>query len=138
MTYTQAQNPPPDAGTDTEPGSRGRLVIADKVVEKIASQAAGDLAAVGGSSGGFLGIGSHGELSARPKAKVHLSGSVATIEITAGIRYPSPLRRVGEEIRRHVQEQVLALTGVEVRQVDIEIGQLLPESGATPGRRKLL
>ena len=43
--------------TDVTPRRRGSLVLADKVVEKIAAQAAREVAAVSGASGGFLGIG---------------------------------------------------------------------------------
>lgn len=119
--------------TDTE--SRGRLEIAEKVVEKIASRAAGELEAVGGPAGGFLGIGHHPELAVRPKASVQLSGQVATIELTVGVRYPVPLRRTGEELRQRVRSQVTNLTGIDVRQVDIEISWLLPDDTASRTRR---
>lgn len=114
---------------------RGRLVIAAKVVEKIASNAAGDLDAVGGSSGGFLGIGGHNELSTRPRASVHLSGQVATIELAVGVKYPAPLQRISEQLRQHVRSQVTGLTGIDVRQVDVEISWLLPGGTGQRGRR---
>ncbi len=114
----------------TDARSRGPLEIAEKVIEKIASRAAGELDAVGGSSGGFLSIGDHGELSARPKASVQLSGQVASIQVQVGVRYPSPLRSTGEQLRQRVRSQVSELTGIDVRQVDIEISWLLAgESG---------
>lgn len=111
---------------------RGRLVIAEKVVEKIASSAAGELESVGGYTGGFLGIGGHGELSSRPKATVQLSGQVATIELSVGVKYPAPLRRISEQLRQRVRAQVSGLTDIDVGQVDVEISWLLP--GGT-GRR---
>lgn len=120
---------------ETDAASRGRLEIAEKVVEKIASRAAGELEAVGGSTGGFLGIGDHVELSARPRASVQLSGQVATIELTVGVRYPVPLRRTGEELRQRVRSQVTKLTGIDVRQVDVEISWLLPDDTASRTRR---
>lgn len=120
---------------DADVESRGRLEIAGKVVEKIASRAAGELDVVGGSSGGFLGVGDHAELSARPKARVQLSGQVATIALTVGVRYPAPLRRTGEELRRHVRSQVTELTGIDVRQVDVEISWLLVGEAGQRTRR---
>ncbi|WP_051442275.1 Asp23/Gls24 family envelope stress response protein [Arthrobacter sp. H14] len=120
---------------ETDVESRGRLEIAEKVVEKIASRAAGELDAVGGSTGGFLGIGNHPELSARPKVNVKLSGQVATIEVTVGVRYPVPLRRTGEELRQRVRSRVTNLTGIDVRQVDVEISWLLPDDAASRTRR---
>lgn len=115
--------------------SRGRLEIAEKVIEKIASRAAAELEAVGGSSGGFLGIGDHGELSARPKASVRLNGQVATIELTVGVRYPVPLRSTGEQLRQRVSSQVTELTGIDVRQVDVDISWLLAGDAGQRTRR---
>ncbi|MHA7171654.1 Asp23/Gls24 family envelope stress response protein [Arthrobacter monumenti] len=120
---------------DTDVESRGRLEIAGKVIEKIASRAAGELEVVGGSSGGFLGIGDRAELSVRPKASVQLSGQVATIELTVGVRYPAPLRRTGEELRRRVRSQVSELTGIDVRQVDVDISWLLAGEAGQRTRR---
>ncbi|WP_051441721.1 Asp23/Gls24 family envelope stress response protein [Arthrobacter sp. H14] len=120
---------------DADIESRGRLEIAGKVVEKIASRAAAELEAVGGPSGGFLGVGDHAELSARPKARAQLSGQVATIELTVGVRYPVPLRRTGEELRRRIQSRVSELTGIDVRQVDVDISWLLAGEAGQRTRR---
>ena len=56
-----------------ETGTRGQTVLAARVIEKIAAQVASDESSAGGSSGGFLGIGTRADLSARPKASVELS-----------------------------------------------------------------
>ncbi|WGW11727.1 Asp23/Gls24 family envelope stress response protein [Saxibacter everestensis] len=120
-----------------EAGSRGKLVIAEKVIEKVASQAAADLADVGSPGRGFLGMGPRQDFDARPKVDVELSGNIATIALDIGVRYPVPLRSATERVREQVRERVHALTGVEVRQVDIVVSWLRPQ-GSGAGTRVLL
>ena len=100
---------------------RGRLIINHKVIEKIASQAASEVARAGGSSGGFLGIGSHTDLSARPKVDVELSGGTASVDLAITVAYPTPIRQVTEQVRQHLIDRVGELTGVEVTRVDITV-----------------
>nr|WP_082369575.1 Asp23/Gls24 family envelope stress response protein [Arthrobacter sp. ERGS1:01] len=117
--------------------SRGQTVLADKVIEKIAGQVARDESPAVGSSGGFLGIGAHADLSARPKARVELSGNIATLSVEVGLVYPVPLRQATEAIRRRISTRVTELTGVQVRQVDIQVSWLTTRAD-TAGGRKLL
>lgn len=95
-----------------------------KVVEKIASQAAGEVATTGGSTGGVLGIGSHTDLSARPKADVELSGRTASVDLRIVVAYPTPIRRAAEQVRQHVIDRVGELAGVEVTRVEITVSAL--------------
>ena len=127
-----------DAGEDFGGrGARGQTVLAARVIEKIASQVASDESSAGGSSGGFLGIGTRADLSARPKASVELTGNIATLRVEVGMLYPVPLRQATEELRRRIAARVTELTGVDVRQVDIRISWLTTGADAN-GRRKLL
>ncbi len=121
----------PDAAT------RGKLTIAEKAIEKIAGQVASEIPGVSGSAGGFLGIGSHPEETARPRAKVELHGLIASIHLSVGIRYPAPLRSTTNALRQRVRDEVSARCGVDVRQVDIDINELISESQSA-GRRELL
>lgn len=122
-----------DGGTNT----RGHTVLEKKVIEKIAGQVASDESAAGGSSGGFLGIGTHADLSARPRASVELNGNIATLSVEVGMPYPIPLRHATEELRQRIRARVTELTGVEVRHVDIKISWLTTGNDRR-GRRKLL
>ena len=127
-----------DAGEDfAEMGGRGRTVLAARVIEKIAAQVTADESSVGGSSGGFLGIGTRADLTARPKATVELTGNIATLSVEVGMLYPVPLRQATEDLRRRIRIRVTQLTGVDVRQVDIRISWLTTGT-ETSGRRKLL
>lgn len=120
-----------------EAGTRGHTFMAARVVEKIAAQVASDESSAGGSSGGFLGIGTRADLSARPKASVVLTGNIATLSVEVGMLYPVPLRQTTEDLRRRIATRVTELTGVDVRQVDIRIAWLTTGTD-TNGRRKLL
>ncbi len=139
-------NPPgvraPSVGGDDSSGpdlaSRGQTVLAGKVIEKIASQVASDESAAAGSSGGFLGIGTHADLAARPKASVELTGNIAALSVEVGMPYPVPLRQATEALRQRIRARVTELTGVEVRQVDIKISWLNAGSGQARSRRTLL
>ncbi|PYI65711.1 Asp23/Gls24 family protein [Arthrobacter livingstonensis] len=124
-----------DDVTFAEMASRGQTVLADKVIEKIAGQVARDESSAGGSSGGFLGIGAHADLSARPQATAELSGNIATLSVEVGMVYPAPLRQATEELRRRIRTRVTELTGVDVRQVDIKVSWLTTD---TAGGRKML
>ena len=127
-----------EAGEDfLETGARGQTFLAARVIEKIAGQVASDESSAGGSSGGFLGIGTRADLSARPKASVELTGNIATLRVEVGMLYPVPLRQATEELRRRIATRVTELTGVDVRQVDIRIAWLTTGTD-TSGRRKLL
>lgn len=110
--------------------TRGALVVAEKVVEKIAGQAASEVLAVSGRSGGFLGIGSEADASARPRVDATLSGTSADLSLAVGIAYPGSIRRAAEELRDHVTRRVESLTGIDVGRVDIDVTSL-PAHDAT-------
>jgi len=119
-----------------EPALRGILTISEKAIEKIAGQVAAGVPGINGTSGGFLGIGSHRDEDARPKVKVRLSGKVAALHISAGIRYPAPMRATADRLRREVKAKVSAACGIDVRQVDIDFESLTTNAGLS-GLREL-
>lgn len=80
-----------------EPRRRGRLVLAERVIEKIAGQAAAEVASTAGRSGGFLGIGAETDTTARPKVDVALSAESADLALAVGIAYPGSIRRATQE-----------------------------------------
>ena len=111
--------------------------MSKKVLEKIASQVAQDETEAGGTSGGFLGIGSRADFTARPEAEVELAGNIASLRVKVGLPYPLPLRKATDQLRQRIAERVTDLTGVQVRQVDVTIAWLRPKP-VTSGRRLLL
>jgi uncharacterized alkaline shock family protein YloU len=117
--------------------NRGSTSMSKKVLEKIASQVAQDETQAGGTSGGFLGIGTRADLTARPDADVELAGNIASLKVTVGLPYPLPLRRATDQLRQRIAERVTELTGVQVRQVDITVAWLLPKAHSSRQRQLL-
>ena len=122
---------PAPGGAGTSPRHRGSLVVAERVLEKVAAQAASEVGPVSGRSGGFLGIGADADPAARPSVDVTLSGSSADLSLSVGIAYPGSIRAAAAELRDHVARRVEALTGVDVRRVDIDV-TFLPVQDGTP------
>ncbi|WP_434993644.1 Asp23/Gls24 family envelope stress response protein [Arthrobacter sp. Ld5] len=126
------------AGTParSDPSTRGTLVIAERAIEKVASNAASKVPGVTGPSGGFLGLGARHSDTARPKADVRLNGLIASLRLEVGITYPAPLRQTSELLRQRVREEVARICGLDVRQVDIDI-DTLADLTRSQGRREL-
>ncbi|GAB3536049.1 hypothetical protein GCM10027403_15410 [Arthrobacter tecti] len=130
----------PDAGTAgaRPPTERGTLILNEKVLRKIASQAASELPFVGGMSGGVLGIGRETDLSARPKAEIELAGNTAFVNLAVALIYPLDLRHGTERLRDHVSKALQSWTGVTVGRLDIDVTALDTGSSDTArGRREL-
>nr|WP_216657105.1 Asp23/Gls24 family envelope stress response protein [Brevibacterium sp. CT2-23B] len=114
------------------------MTIADKVVERTAGQVLKDLPGVGGTSSGLFGIGASSSLDTRPSVDVTLSGRSCTLAVQLGLAYPTPIVEATEHVRSTLSHEVERLTGVTVRQVDISVRWLAPESsGANRGRNRL-
>jgi len=105
----------------TEPRRRGRLILAERVIEKVAGQAASEVSAASGRAGGILGLGAEADPQARPHVDVELSADSADLALSVGIAYPGSIRAATEEVRDHVVRRVRDLTGVSVRRVDIHV-----------------
>lgn len=119
----------PTSEAAAEMRGRGRLVLSERVIEKIAGQAATEVAAASGRSGGFLGLGAATDPQARPKVDVSLSSESADLALAVGIAYPGSIRRATQEVREHVTERVETLTGVDVRRVDVDVTFLAVQDG---------
>lgn len=111
---------------DTATPRRGHLVLEKKVFERIASHAASQVRQAGGTSGGVLGFGTHGDLTQRPSARVELHGRTASVSLDLAVAYPTAIRAATERVRLHVVDRIQQLTGVEVTRVDITVSALTP------------
>jgi uncharacterized alkaline shock family protein YloU len=105
----------------TEPRRRGRLILAERVIEKVAGQAASEVSAATGRAGGIFGLGAEADPQARPHVDVDLFADSADLAFSVGIAYPGSIRAATEEVRDHVVRRVRDLTGVSVRRVDIDV-----------------
>ena len=117
---------PDMAAALTPPGQRGQTTIADRVVTRVAAQAAAEVGQTGGAARQLAGITigrQAGEGTARVSARI--DGHLAMIQLRLSLAYPAPVRSLTREVRRHVIERVTGLTGFEVRHVDIEVASLV-------------
>ncbi|MEV6174782.1 hypothetical protein AB0L99_42050 [Streptomyces sp. NPDC051954] len=110
--------------TAVPPGERGATRIADRVVAKIASQAAREAL-------GVLPVD-----AAPPHASVVVHHDTVRVRVTLDLGYPSDVGRQCASVRRHVIQRVVALVGMEVHEVAVQVERLhpVPVPGVTQGR----
>ncbi|MET7602806.1 hypothetical protein ABZS96_09765 [Streptomyces avermitilis] len=117
----QAVRRPP---TDVAPAERGATRIADRVVVKIAAQAAREA---------MLPLTRGAE---SPHATVVVHHGTARVRISLELDYPSDIGGQCRAVRRQVAERVGALTGMKVPEVAVQVERLrrAPVPGAAHGR----
>ncbi|MEV6553374.1 hypothetical protein AB0M57_32440 [Streptomyces sp. NPDC051597] len=94
------------------PAGRGATRIADRVVAKIAAQAAREA------------LGAPPEGGNAPHAAVTVHQEVARVRVSLELGYPSDLGAQCGAVRRRVAERVRALAGMEVPEVAVQIERL--------------
>lgn len=112
--------------TVVPPGERGATQIADRVVAKIASQAAREV------------LGDLSEDTAPPHATVVVHHGAARVRVHLELDYPSDIGASCARVRRHVVERVVALVGMAVPEVAVHVERLhlTPAHGAAQGRTR--
>ncbi len=96
---------------------RGSLRIADRVIAKIAAQAAGEV----------LTDAPHADLvpdDVRPHATVSIRKDTARLRLSLELGYPADIGAVCGSVRRHVIGRVESLTGMRVPEVAVEVERL--------------
>ncbi|MEU0131145.1 hypothetical protein [Streptomyces sp. NPDC006289] len=100
---------------------RGETRIADRVVAKIAAQAAKE--AVDERPTG----------AAAPRATVTVHRETARVRVSLDLGYPGDIGRQCGAVRRRVAERVRALAGMEVPEVAVQVERLhLSGAGTAP------
>jgi uncharacterized alkaline shock family protein YloU len=112
--------------TVVAPGERGATRIADRVVAKVAAQAAGEV------------LGKLPPDATRPHATVAVHHGTARVRVHLELDYPSDIGGRCGQVRRHVVERVGALVGMEVPEVVVHVERLhlVPAHGAAQGRTR--
>lgn len=111
------------------PEERGRTEIAGQVVEQIVLRAVAECGHARGPARQVLGIALPVGGKA-PRVDVSVDGQLVTVAVRMAVTYPAPVRRAARQVRDHVMTQVAALTGLQVRHVDVDIDRLVtPERG---------
>ncbi|MFD4026591.1 Asp23/Gls24 family envelope stress response protein [Streptomyces sp. NPDC058576] len=103
---------------------RGETRIADRVVAKIAAQAAKEAVDESPADG------------ASPRATVTVHRDAARVRVSLELGYPSDIGRQCGAVRRRVAQRVKALAGMEVPEVAVQVERLHPAgaSAAAQGR----
>ncbi|GGS25544.1 hypothetical protein GCM10010269_75210 [Streptomyces humidus] len=119
-------------------GRRGATRIADRVVAKVAAQAAreavGPLPPDAGSPSATVAV--------RPHARTPSPGGppvdAAHVRVHLELGYPTDIGARCHEVRRHVAERVGALVGMEVPEVVVQVERLhlAPAPGRAQGRTR--
>jgi uncharacterized alkaline shock family protein YloU len=112
---------------------RGVTHIADRVVEKIAGQAALQVEDVRTAPATGLSRLTGG--SDHPSVQAHVDTSTVALEIQLGIDYPSPMRTVARQVQVAVRTTVEGFTGLEVTAIRVNVVRL-PTS--RPSARRVL
>ncbi|WP_322760135.1 Asp23/Gls24 family envelope stress response protein [Frankia sp. Cr2] len=117
-----------------ETTARGRLVVANAVIEKIAAQAALDVDAVGGLGRRHPGRRRRPAVDERPpRVSARVGRGTARISMSLSVRYPVRIIEVCEGVRTRVNQQVADLAGLRVTHIDIDVSAF--ESGTDPDTR---
>ena len=114
-----------------EPADRGVVDIAPVVFEKLAMRATTEVRGVEGEVRTGLERLLPWGSGAPADASVEVGDDEVALDLTFNVAYPLPVRKVTDEVRRHVVERVESLTGRTVRSVNITVMELV----APPGRR---
>jgi len=98
---------------------RGQTRIADRVVAKIAAQAAKEA------------VGERPEGAAAPRATVTVHRDTARVRVSLDLAYPCDIGSRCRSVRRRVSERVRALAGMEVPEVAVQVERLHPSGAGT-------
>ncbi|MFJ7495506.1 hypothetical protein ACIQZB_30770 [Streptomyces sp. NPDC097727] len=114
----------PGASGRVAAGERGETRIADRVVAKIAAQAAKEA------------IDEPPKEGSSPRATVTVHRGTARVRVSLELGYPSDIGRQCGGVRRRVVERVKALAGMDVPEVAVQVERLHPTgaSSAAQGR----
>lgn len=113
-----------------EPQQRGRTIIENAVLEHIAVHAALEVS-------GVIATGSDlDKLIGRrlPKAGARVAGTRARVLVEVAAAWPHPVATVAAAVREHVSERLLALTGLQVDAVDVEVARVIHSREPQPRR----
>lgn len=101
---------------------RGVTTIRDRAVARIVVKAAQDVEASGGLGRTIVGVPVPGRRPVRTEVRVN--GDIVTAKVTLSVAYPMAVRAVARRVRQSVRDRVMELTGLTVRQVDVDVAEL--------------
>jgi uncharacterized alkaline shock family protein YloU len=121
-------------GGPPEPAARGIIDIAPVVFEKLAMRATSEVPGVVGEVRTGLERLLPWASGSPSDAAVAVGDDDVGLELTFNVAYPEPVRRVADEVRRHVADRIQSLTGRTVRYINITVPELVAPTGRRPRR----
>lgn len=109
------------------PEERGTLTIADKVVERIAALAAGEVGHTVATGSGWTRV----VTKRLPHATARVAGDHARVGVQIAVAWPASLSEVTAGVRDHVRQQVGTLTAIDVDAVDVTVADVVHPETAT-------
>jgi uncharacterized alkaline shock family protein YloU len=115
----------------------GRIQVNARAVEKIAALATIEIPDAGGAAARLLGrpvpgagrLGIRGSgLDSLPKVTADVDGQLGFLDVELSVRWPAPIGQVTEAVRQHLSRRVSELVGLEVREVNINVGDLITQT----------
>lgn len=118
-----------ESNAPSDPGTRGDLTIADRVVDKIAARAAVDVRGVVPSGSGLDKV-----VGRRlPRVSTNTQGTQTRIRVDISTVWPRSAAQVCGEVRSAVTEAVSELAGLRVVAVDVSVARI---ETTRPARRR--
>ena len=125
---------PAEGGESEDPRGRlGKLTIADRVVEKVVSQAIREVPHAGGVPRKLLGA-TLGNVKPDGPARVHakVDGKLVTLSASISVEYPQSLGDVAGEVRQRVVDACHQMLALDVVRIDIDVPHLYSADRVQP------
>jgi len=126
------------------PTSQGKTIIADQVVAKIVAMTAREVAGVhtltaSGARGALAGLTQRVTGDSRTQGvSVEVGEREAAVNVGMEVEYGKSIPQVTEAVRRNIINRVQAMTGLTVKEVNIEVSDLFfQEEAPQPAERRV-
>lgn len=119
-----------DIATGEDPGCRGGLDIADKVIDKIAARTASTVSGVVRTGSGLDRLVGR----ALPHASSAVIGDRVRISVDIAVGWPLDLAEVSRTVRDAVHRDVTDLAGMHVLGVDVSVSRVEHQHATTQRR----
>ncbi|WP_053711595.1 Asp23/Gls24 family envelope stress response protein [Streptomyces sp. NRRL B-3648] len=124
----EGPGPPAPAAGLPPPAERGATVIPDRVVARIARQAART------AQSRRAAVPPDRSAAEAPSASAAVRTGSVRLHLALDLPYPADIPHVCERIRHDVAERVAQLTGLRVGEVTLTVRRLVTAAGAKRGR----
>lgn len=124
-----ASRPSPSADGDV--AGRGRTVVADRALERLAVRIALDVPGVVRHASGppLSGLGDD-----LPEASAETAGERVRLRLRVAVRWEDPAHEVAAAVRSAVRDRLGAITGKRIDRVDVVVGAVLPSARVAEDR----